>query len=315
MKTDIFMTAGFLGSGKTSTLRHVLENLPDAAGAVALVNEAGALGLDGRLLERAGIPVHELRNGCICCSLQVDFISLLNDLFQSSPPARILMEASGLADPAKMIQTLSRFDRFLGLRKTIVLLDAEIWETREAQGDFFHAQLNSADLILLSKTDLYRPDQAKKFALEIEALFPGIPLYPVIRGRVDPQVFLAPPGKFKTVDEAPDNAALGAYQSFSFESPRAVESEKWLDFIQAEGGRYERVKGQVLLTTGPAYFDYVRGRYDWKPPLESVSGAQLVFVGRDLDHDALRAKLGRLFGDIQMFPFEPPGPQAPEQAE
>ncbi|MDR2300526.1 MAG: GTP-binding protein, partial [Deltaproteobacteria bacterium] len=82
----------FLGSGKTSNLRPAIENLGDPKGPVAAVNEAGELGLDGRLVQRAGLPVHELTNGCVCCSLRVDFVALLNDMFKSQPPSRILIE-------------------------------------------------------------------------------------------------------------------------------------------------------------------------------------------------------------------------------
>jgi G3E family GTPase len=302
--TKLYVLAGFLGSGKTSTLRHVIKNLKDAKSTVAVVNEAGELGLDGQLVQRAGIPVHELLNGCVCCSLRVDFVALLNELFKNEPPSRLLIEASGLAEPALLAKTLTRFDGQIQWRKTIVLVDAEIWETREAQGDFFYAQLNSADLILLSKADLYGADQVDKFCLEIEAAVPGTPLEVINHGQVNVELFLEGPKKIKDPNSIPDTQDLSSYQNFSYESAQIFDGEKWRRFILEEGHRYARVKGQLLLDSGLAYFDYVRGHANYQAPLETVSGNRLVFVGKNLDVKTLQNRLENLVQER--------GPQTPK---
>ncbi|MDR2387426.1 MAG: GTP-binding protein [Deltaproteobacteria bacterium] len=302
--TTLFILSGFLGSGKTSTLRHVIENLEDAKGTVAVVNEAGELGLDGRLVQRVGIPVHELTNGCVCCSLRVDFVALLEALFKSDPPSRILIEASGLAEPAMLAKTLSRFDPLIKWRKTVVILDAEIWETREVQGDFFLAQLQSADLVLVSKTDLYPADRVEAFVLEIGATIPETPLETVIHGRVDLKLFFEQPKKIKDPELIPESQDLSAYQSFSYESAQSLDEDKWRRFIFERGHEFARIKGQLKLKGGKAYFDFVRGRSNWLPPLESVSGNRLVFVGQNLDPKNLKTRLDNLAYQ--------PGPPAPE---
>jgi G3E family GTPase len=294
MMTSLYLVSGFLGSGKTSTLKHVIENLKDPQGTVVVVNEAGELGLDGQLVQKAGVPVRELRNGCVCCSLRVDFVALLNEMFQSDPPKRILVEASGLAEPAMLAQLLVRFEDKLSFRKTIVLLDAEIWETREAQGDFFYSQLLSADLILLSKGDFYSADRVDNFRLEIEKEYPGTHLETVIRGRIDPAIFLARPKTTKDPKAIPDTDALSSLESFSYESSLILDETKWRLFIKEEGSRFARIKGQLSLDSGPTYFDFVRNHSNWSAPLETISGNQLVFIGRDLDSKELTSRIERL---------------------
>ncbi|MDR0621031.1 MAG: GTP-binding protein [Deltaproteobacteria bacterium] len=292
--TKLFILSGFLGSGKTSALKYAIEVMTDTKGTVVVVNEAGELGLDGKLVERAGIPVRELNNGCVCCSLQVDFIALLNEMFKTEPPSKLLIEASGLAEPAMLAKTLARFDGQIQWRKTIVVLDAEIWETREAQGDFFYAQLNSADLILLSKADLYAADQVAVFLSEIRQTVPGTPIEIAIHGRVNPKIFLERPNNIKNPDQIPESHDLSAFQNVSIESADTMDGDKWKRFIQEEGANYVRIKGQLELENGPAYFDFVRGHSNWSPPLESVSGNRLVFIGRDLDPHTLQTKLESL---------------------
>lgn len=295
MATDVYILAGFLGAGKTSALRHIISQLPDASDCLAIVNEAGALGLDGKLVERAGLPVRELRNGCICCSLQVDFIKLLDELFKSVPPGKVFMEASGLADVNKLAKALERFSSWLGFRKIVVILDAAVWEIRTAMGGFFYSQLSAADLIALNKTDLYPGEAIEKFLVEIRSDFPGPELTACSHGQIDAGMFLEHPEKklFHFSDRGCE--FLDSFKTFSFASETIVSADLWDSFLRKNGGKYERIKGQLALNSGQVYFDYARGRAERQEPLEGLSGSRLVFIGQNIDEDELKGQLSLLF--------------------
>lgn len=295
MKTSVYMLAGFLGAGKTTILRNVISSLDDASDCIAIVNEAGALGLDGKLVERAGLPVRELRNGCVCCSLQADFISSLENIFNDSPPRIIFMEASGLADVNKLVKAVDRFSAYIEFTKTIVLLDAAVWEIREAMGDFFYSQLAAADLLILNKTDLYPEETINEFVSAIGRLLPDVNLKSCSYGRVDPPFVLAPPEKQRSRSLPLDSAPLLSYKTFSFRADGVVLSSAWDDFIRNCGGLYERIKGQLVQETGPVYFDYVRGRASRQEPLAGINDSRLVFIAQSIDEESLKNQLNKIF--------------------
>lgn len=295
MKTTVYILAGFLGAGKTTVLRNIISSLDDASDCIAIVNEAGALGLDGKLVERAGLPVLELRNGCVCCSLQVDFISLLDNIFDDSPPKMIFMEASGLADVNKLVKAVDRFSAFIEFAKTIVLLDTAVWEIREAMGDFFYSQLAAADLLILNKIDLYPDETINGFISEIGQILPDVNLTSCSYGCVDPAHILAPPEYRRIRPHLIDSAPLLSYKTFSFCTDGTVLSSAWDNFIRSYGGSYERIKGQLALETGPVYFDYVRGRASHQEPLAGINGSRLVFIGQNIDEESLEIQLNKIF--------------------
>jgi G3E family GTPase len=98
-KADILLLAGFLGAGKTTLLKRILSWETDLSDTVVLVNEFGDIGIDGALLKDSGSDVIELTSGCICCTLSADLHQSLTRLWERFKPRRILIEASGVADP------------------------------------------------------------------------------------------------------------------------------------------------------------------------------------------------------------------------
>ncbi|MDR1295814.1 MAG: GTP-binding protein [Deltaproteobacteria bacterium] len=294
LKTEIYVLAGFLGSGKTTTLAHLVGNLPDPEGTLVVVNEAGELGLDGKLVEKAGLPVRELRNGCVCCSLQAGFVALLTELFLSDPPRRILLEASGLADTGRLYKNMARFADNFAFQKTVTMLDPEIWEIREAFGDFFSDQLASSDLILLTKIDLHEKGKIDSFVSEISGEFPLAAVEPISFGRADAGTVLAPPKNSPRPTLSRGQNPYDDFKSLSYASPRPMSRAGWDEFARENCRDFERVKGQIQFPGEKRYFDYVRGRVAWLPPLDDVPGTSLVFIGREFDAEALERQLSGL---------------------
>ena len=145
-KAQVIFLSGFMGAGKTTLLKRILSWPVDLADTIVIVNEFGDAGIDGLLLKDSKSDVVELSSGCICCTLKGDFQQSLINVWDTYHPARILIEASGLADPASLISVFNMHEisACMELKKIITVLDADFWDAREAFGYLFYSQLETA---------------------------------------------------------------------------------------------------------------------------------------------------------------------------
>lgn len=152
----VTVIAGYLGAGKTSLLNHIVTHRETSHFAI-LVNDFGALNIDADLIELQGGQAFRLESGCICCNIGNSLIfTLLSILRSELRPERILIEASGVADPTR-IADIARLSRSLSLDGVVVLVDCErirsLLEDRLV-GETVRNQLEAAELLLLNKRDL-----------------------------------------------------------------------------------------------------------------------------------------------------------------
>src|SRR6478672_13810060 len=164
----VTILTGFLGSGKTTVLNHLLRQ-PSLADTVVIVNEFGAVGLDHLLIEQAIEDTVLLKNGCICCTVRGDIADTLDVLWQRReageiPPfRRIAIETTGLADPAPVAHALlaepgARYAcRLDGIVTTVDALHGPMQLTRQSEA---RRQVAMADRILLTKTDIATAEQS-----------------------------------------------------------------------------------------------------------------------------------------------------------
>ena len=143
IKTKVIVLAGFLGAGKTTLLKRILSWETDLSGTVVIVNEFGAVGIDGSLLTDAGSDVVELTSGCVCCSLQADLTLTLKKIRQQFNPSRIIIEATGVADPRAIVDVFqdAELQEYMAVDKIITVLDADFWEVRECLGTLFFSHV------------------------------------------------------------------------------------------------------------------------------------------------------------------------------
>ncbi|WP_106477926.1 CobW family GTP-binding protein [Phytohalomonas tamaricis] len=162
----VSVLTGFLGSGKTTLLQRLLAGQP-AAETALLINEVGDVGIDHRLVSEVAPEVRLLPSGCVCCSIRGELKDALLELFtlrqqgELPPFKRILLETTGLADPAPILATLSHDSQLrhhLKLGQIITLVDAVNAELQQSLHPEWLAQVTAADRLIISKTDL--TDQA-----------------------------------------------------------------------------------------------------------------------------------------------------------
>ena len=161
--TKIDIVSGFLGAGKTTLIKKLLEEAFCNEQVVLIENEFGEIGIDGGFLKEAGIEIREMNSGCICCSLVGDFGTSLKEVISKYHPDRILIEPSGvgkLSDVIKAVQGVQE-ETGLVLNSYTTVVDAKKCKMYMRNfGEFFNNQVEYAGAIILSRTDIIDEEKA-----------------------------------------------------------------------------------------------------------------------------------------------------------
>lgn len=324
----VTLLTGFLGAGKTTLLNHFLRHHANASVAI-LENEFGAANIDGALLEGgAGVSVVELSNGCVCCSVRGEFSAALGDLLARRATGelqfeRLIVETTGLADPAPIIQTFFVEEGLrdaLRLDAVVTLADCEHIGRQLDEHPVAAAQLGFADRILLTKTD--RVDEAIRQAAiaRIHGINAKAEIIDIVQGECPAALWLDLDA-FTLSDELGLSSGLrivrAGQQGFEAFAPLSAQPRSWHDAISAqlfEGGELDlkrigafmascieahgndmlRYKG-VLAIAGEPRRLIVQGvhkvaGFDYGSPWgEETPQSRLVIIGRYLPVEALRA--------------------------
>ena len=207
----VSLLTGFLGSGKTTVLNHILHH-PGMEKSAVIVNEFGEVGLDHELTVTGAEDMVLLNSGCLCCTVRGDLVNTLRDLMllrlREDVPSfeRILIETTGLADPAPILHTLMSdqlVTNYFRLDGVIVTVDAVNGaDTLEKQFEPVK-QAAVADRILVTKTDLVNASTVATLELRLAAINPAAPRQWVANGEVDPDM-LFNAGLFNPASKGPD---------------------------------------------------------------------------------------------------------------
>jgi len=209
----VTVLTGFLGAGKTTLLRSILARAEGARIAV-LVNEFGEIGLDHLLVEHAAEDLVLLASGCLCCTVRGDLLAALSRLVARREAGeiafeRVVIETTGLADPAPILHTLMGEPLVLAsfrLDGVVTVVDAvNGWTTLDAHPEAVK-QAAVADRLVVSKADLVTAETVGRLRVRLAALNPAAPIAEAIHGEVDP-AFLFHAGLFDPARKSPDVAA------------------------------------------------------------------------------------------------------------
>jgi len=310
-QTPVTVLTGYLGAGKTTLLNRILTESHGKKYAV-IVNEFGELGIDNDLVVDTDEEVFEMNNGCICCTVRGDLIRIINGLMKRKGGFDgILVETTGLADPAPVAQTFFMDEdvaRKTRLDAIVVVVDAKHMEARLADSHEAAEQIAFADVILLNKIDLVSNGEREQAEAHIRRLNPMARIIKtqncdadlgelLDQGAFDLQRILEiEPGFLSEEDEHEHDDAI---TSVSLSSDQPLDSTRARDWLEDIQGRYGqdilRWKGildirgvdQRLVFQGVHMLLDVELQRAWRADEARTSRA--VFIGRDLPTAELTA--------------------------
>ena len=163
--TKIDIISGFLGAGKTTFIKKLLEEAIAGEQVVLIENEFGEIGIDGGFLKDSGIEIREMNSGCICCSLVGDFGTSLAEVLTKYKPDRVIIEPSGvgkLSDVMKAVRDVAA-EIEVTLNSAVTIVDAAKCKMYMKNfGEFFNNQIENAGTIVMSRTDIVAADKVQK---------------------------------------------------------------------------------------------------------------------------------------------------------
>ena len=304
----VTVLTGYLGAGKTTLLNHILTYEHGKKVAV-IVNEFGEVGIDNQLVIDADEEIFEMNNGCICCTVRGDLIRIIGNLMKRRDKFdHLVIETTGLADPAPVIQTFfvdEDMQEMLELDAVVTVVDAKhIWQHWEA--DEAQEQIAFADVILLNKTDLVAPDVLDELERRIRSMNAMAKIHRTQNSELGMDALLGVKAfdLERALEIDPDFLGEDAHvhdesvYSVAFVEEGELNGEKlnaWMSkLLQTQGPDIFRMKG-ILNINGENdrfVFQGVHMIFDGKPdrPWKETEtrNNQLVFIGRNLDEAKLR---------------------------
>jgi len=308
-KIPVTVLTGYLGAGKTTLLNRILSESHGKKYAV-IVNEFGEIGIDNELVVNADEEVFEMNNGCICCTVRGDLIRILEGLMKRKGRFdSIIVETTGLADPAPVAQTFFVDDDVRARTKLdsiVTVVDARYVLERLADSHEAEEQIAFADVLLLNKVDLVSPEQLAVVERRLRSINSHAPVHGTIQCGVDlgqildrgafdlKRILEIEPQLLSETDHEHDQRIVST--SLTADRPlNAGKFEEWIRKLLREKGR-DILRSKGILDFGGTHrhvYQAVHMLIDggagqaWRP--NERRSSKLVFIGRDLEVAALRA--------------------------
>ncbi len=298
-RLPVTIVTGFLGTGKTTLVNHILTHQTQLRTAV-MVNEIGDIAIDNELIIGAADDMVELANGCICCSINNDLVDAIFRVLRREPRVDYLVvETTGLADPLPIALTFlrSEFRDVVRVDSIVALADAEsfsldLFDSRAATN-----QLRHADFVVLNKCDLVAPERAAAVEGKIRAVAEGARILRATRARVALPLILGTGvsrGESHLHGRSHDHLAADGFDAVSFTSARAFSADAFQAFLERLPRNVFRAKGILTIDGGDRryLFHLVGHRFTLDAaPAGVTGGSRLVLIGQNLDAGRLRARL------------------------
>jgi G3E family GTPase len=306
---------GFLGSGKTTLVRHLLAEHGRGVKTAVIVNEFGEVGVDGEILRGNSIDIVELNSGCLCCTLRGSLMLAVEELHRAKVE-RVIVEATGVAQPGELTETLtdSSIKLKVDIGPLVTVVDAAKFPKLIAMlGEFYAAQIENADIVVLNKADLVTVQQLEGVGREIRDINPSADIVFAEQCDVDTDYLLDErPGGLLARDQVPTEGSMHK----PVEMPRPEHehhahehqvhaTEHAESFVLIGGGNPDlkrveeffrglpdsvwRAKGFLTIGGKPRLVQYTMGQLDISLAA-GVPNEKMVFIGRNMDRSAMEAQ-------------------------
>ena len=332
--TKVNIISGFLGAGKTTLIKKLLDGAFQGEKVVLLENEYGEVGIDGGFMKDTGIQVTELNSGCICCTLVGDFTEALGQLIDTYHPDRILIEPSGVGKLSDIRRVVDDVAKTHEIELAGCATVADVGKCRMYAhnfGEFFIDQIESAETIILSRTQMTTQDKIEKCVALLRGHNPRARIITTPWDELDSLKVLETiehPTFLLTLDDLPepdhhdhdhdehehhhdhDHCSCGhdhhghhhadeIFDNIGVETPKRFDEaairealEELDDGDGAEYGQILRAKGILPLNDGKwLHFDYVPGEYEVREGAADYTG-RLCVIGCRIDQPAIKALFG-----------------------
>jgi G3E family GTPase len=309
----VTVLTGYLGAGKTTLLNRILTQEHGKKVAV-IVNEFGEIGIDNQLIIDADEEIFEMNNGCICCTVRGDLMRIIGNLMKRRDKFdHIVIETTGLADPAPVIQTFfvdeDMRDKLL-LDAVVTVVDAKhIWQHWDA--DEAQEQIAFADVVLLNKTDLVTEEELAELEKRIGAMNAMAKIHRTRNAELEMEALLGVKAfdLNRALEIEPDFLGEHTHEhdetvtSVAIVESGAIDGNKFSDWIEellrTQGPNIFRTKG-ILNRAGEDrrfVFQGVHMIFDGRPDrawkATETPKNELVFIGRNLNENQLREDFRR----------------------
>ena len=305
----VSILTGFLGAGKTTLLNYILKEQHGYKFAI-IVNEVGAVGIDGQLVENVKEEMVELNNGCICCTVRKDLVKAVQKLVQRGGFDYILVETTGIADPGPVAQTflnIPQITQHVRLDSLITVVDAEQILQQLDHSETARDQIVLADFVVLNKTDLVTDEHLVEVEKQVADLNPHAVTFRTNHSQVNLKELLDMNAfdvdRKLTIDPQFLDELKHRHHStissmaFIFDRPMHVDHFEALVQELTAREKIYRSKGILSIAGNPrrAVFHGVNNRFSIFPDRlwgkNEQRQSQLVFIGENLDEPAIRLSL------------------------
>jgi G3E family GTPase len=289
----ILLVTGFLGAGKTTVVNHLLGHA-EGRRIAAVVNDFGAINIDAELIQGASDGIVSLANGCICCSLEGDLLRTLSTILRRDPrPEFIVIETSGVADPADIVRNLMDpvIWREAPLETVLCVVDATA-DAAAFDDALLRSQVRAADVVAFSKVDLVRDSDQARLREAVKALKPAAVVVDAPHGRLPlALVFPDDPARPLAVrDPGQRRPVADRFETLSWTAARPLSLSRFQQAIGRLAPTLARAKGLFETAEQPGrqfVFQLAGGRATLAPmgsPMPGVLKVRVVFI----------AEIGRL---------------------
>jgi G3E family GTPase len=299
--TEVYILAGFLGTGKTTLLKQILELEQQQNRKVAvLMNELGEISIDSDQVGE-GVPLRELLGGCICCTIQDKLEGQLQGLLMEHRPDAIYIETTGAAHPVEVLDAVLSplFAGEIEMRGIITTVDGTLWTARSQfqpqLQQLLLEQVRHADLILINKSDELSDFEQGRVAMEIQSINPEARCILTSYSKVSQR-------ELKNMAYAPKRGSKSAHVqtalrlgTFMYRFQKPVIRERFEDFLRGLPDQIYRIKGYIQFSDSqyPDLFQYSYGTPLFMREYMNLP-LNIVFIGQGIDWKEIQLKLEAL---------------------